>query len=151
MIILVISLSIVVITVWAFHRKAKRPQLRVVEMEWSPLSVDWLDEIDILSEDQLACSDETGGAPHANQQSTPSFSELFDQFASPSHSEPDVVRQEPDYFAFPGTAWEQNDCKDATVALTCPVTPSDGMLDAGDPDVFVSQSSESTILPLHEL
>ena len=118
-------------------------------MEWSPLSVDWLDEIDILSEDQLAISDETGGAPHANQQSTPSFSELFDQFASPSHSEPDVVRQKPDYFAFPGAVWEENHSEHTAVALGCPVSPTDGVLDRRDPNAGMSQSSEGSILPLH--
>ena len=151
MLILLVSISVVALTVWVFHHnaKSKKPHLDIVEMEWSPLNIEWLEEVEILGEDQLSISHKAGRTPHTNQKGTPCFSELFDELSSPADPEPDVVRQKPDYFAFPGAVWEENHSEHTAVALACPVSPTDGVLDRRDPNAGMSQSSEGSILPLH--
>ena len=80
MIILVISLSVVVVTIWVFHRnaKAKTPHLEIVEMEWSPLNIDWLDRLEFLCKNQFSIADKTGRAVHPYKECSPCFSELLD-------------------------------------------------------------------------
>ena len=144
MIILVISLSVVVVTIWVFHRnaKAKTPHLEIVEMEWSPLNIDWLDRLEFLCKNQFSIADKTGRAVHPYKECSPCFSELFDELSSPADPEPDVVRQKPDYFAFPGAVWEENHSEHAAVALGCPVSPSDRVLDRCDSNFLVPACSQ---------
>jgi hypothetical protein len=148
MLIVILSLSVVVLTIWVFHKKAKKPQLSIVQMSWSPLNVDWLDKLEFLSKNEFSVPDQATRAMHSDQKEPPSFREIFGDSASFSDAQSDVVSQEANYFALPGPTWKENDRKDTTVALTCPLVPPDGMLDAGNPDVLMAQSPERSILPV---
>ena len=151
MIILVISLSVVVVTIWVFHRnaKAKTPHLEIVEMEWSPLNIDWLDRLEFLCKNQFSIADKTGRTPHTNQKGTPCFSELFDDLSSSPHTEANIIRYKVDYFSFPRPSREQNHSENRRIALRSPVSPSNRVLEAGDSNVFMSESSEGSVLPPH--
>ena len=149
MLVLLITLSVVALTVLAFHRQTKPPVLTIVEMTWSPLQIDWIDALSQLGENEFPISDEAGGGMHSDQEGSPSFSELFDYLSSSPHSETNIITYKVDYFSFPRPGREQNDCEHTTVTLGCPVSPPDGMLKTGNPDIFVSESSESPVLPSH--
>ena len=151
MLILLVSISVVALTVWVFHRNAnsKKPHLDIIEMEWSPLNIEWLEEIQILGEDQLSISHKAGRTPHTNQKGTPCFSEVFDELSGFSDTEPDIVCQKPNYFAFSGPVWKQNHSENGTIALRSPVSPSNRVLEAGDSNVFMAQRSEGSVLPPH--
>ena len=151
MIILVISISVVVVTIWAFHRnaKTKTPRLEIVEMEWSPLNIDWLDRLEFLCKNQFSIADETGRAVHPYKERSPCFSELFDDLSSSPHTKPDVITYKVNYFSFPAPSREQNHSENGTIALRSPVSPSNRVLEAGDSNVFMAQRSEGSVLPPH--
>ena len=149
MLILLITLSVVALTVLAFHRQTKQPVLTIVEMAWSPLQIDWIDSLSQLGEDEFPISDQTGGGMHSDQKCSPCFSELFDDLSSSPHTEANIIRYKVDYFSFPRPSREQNHSENRRIALRSPVSPSNRVLEAGDSNVFMAQRSEGSVLPPH--
>ena len=63
-------------------------------------------------------------------------------------AETDVVSQEAVYFPFTGTTRKEDNTKNTTVGLTCPLIPTYIVLDTSDSDVFMAECSEGLVLPL---
>ena len=145
MLILIISVSIVILTVFVFHKKVKHPiLLELVPMSWSPINIIYLDS----RQQQLTITDKTGGAVHSNHKKTPTFSEVFSDVSSFSDSETYVISKEPDYFSFATPCWKEDDCENTAVRCTRELISPDCVLDACNSDVFMTQSPEGTILPM---
>ena len=149
MLVLLITLSVVALTVLAFHRQTKPPVLTIVEMTWSPLQIDWIDALSQLGENEFPISDEAGGGMHSDQEGSPSFSELFDNLSSSPDTKPNVITYKVNYFSFPRPSGKQNHSENGTIGLRSPASSSNGMLQTGDPDIFMSESSKSPVLPPH--
>ena len=111
-------------------------------MSWSPL------EIIYLEQHQKSVADKSTGTVHPTKRGSTRFSKLFDEPSGSSDSETDVVSQEAVYFPFAGTARKEDNTKNTTVGLTCPLIPTYIVLDTSDSDVFMAEWSEGLVLPL---
>ena len=143
MIVLLVSVSVVLLTVFVFHKR--RPVLTIVPMSWSPLQILWFPD---LREKQAPVPDYAAWAVHSDQQKTSALSEISSDFSCFSDSEADIIRQEPDYFSLAAPCWEENDSEYTAVRCTRELVSPNCVLDACNADIFVSQSPERAILPV---
>ena len=144
MLILVLSVSIVILTVFVFHKKLKNPVLlELVPMSWSPVNIIWDSR-----QQQLAITDEATGAVHSDHEKSPSFSEIFSDLSCLSDAEPDIIRQKFDYFTLAAPRWEEDDCEDAGICRRSELISPNSVLDACNSDILVPECPKGSILPM---
>ena len=141
---LCVSVSIVLLTVFVFHKRVKRPVLlQLTPMSWSPINIIWDSR-----QEQFPISDETGRAVHSDHEKSPCFSEVFSDLSSLSDAEPYIVSKEFDYFALAAPRWEEDDSEDAAVRCTRELVSPDCVLDACDTDILMTECPKGTVLPM---
>ena len=144
MLILVLSVSIVILTVFVFHKKLKNPVLlELVPMSWSPINVIWDSR-----QQQLPIPYQAGRAVHADHEKPACFRVACDNLSSLSDSEPDIIRQKFDYFALAAASWEEDDREDATISRTRELVSPNCVLNTGDSDILMPECSEGSVLPM---
>ena len=95
-----------VLLLWRYFRKPGDPmQIEVELSDLDPRDVDYLS----LSEDTQLGPDEATGSPHSEGHPTPSIGKLRHSFPSFSHTEPYIIRQEPDQDTLPTASWKEYD------------------------------------------
>ena len=164
MLILVLSVSIVILTVFVFHKKLKNPVLlELVPMSWSPIAVTspaispaWREAhsaspINIIwdsSQQQLPIPYQAGRAVHADHEKPACFRVACDNLSSLSDSEPDIIRQKFDYFALAAPSWKEDDGEDAAIRRTRELVSPNCVLNTGDSDILMPECSEGSVLPM---